>query len=139
MPVYGWVILSVVVVVIAFFLCRELFCWYFKINNIVSLLETQNNLLERIVNGGKQASEGEKQADVYVKNNFANPYIVITGTSIKETPDINANDIIEIKTDEITDFTSEAYEDGVKNIWYKVRYKQHEGWCLSKCIKKYNI
>jgi hypothetical protein len=43
-------ILGIVVVIILFFLLRELFCWYWKINSIVDLLEKQNKLLFNIQN-----------------------------------------------------------------------------------------
>jgi len=32
-------------IVIVFLICREIICWYWKINNIVALLEEQNRLL----------------------------------------------------------------------------------------------
>jgi hypothetical protein len=33
--------------IVIFLICRELMCWYWKINRIIALLEEQNNLLKR--------------------------------------------------------------------------------------------
>ena len=35
------------VTLIVFLICREIICWYWKINKIVELLERQNELLEK--------------------------------------------------------------------------------------------
>ena len=40
-----YIILGLIVWIILFFICRELFCWYFKINKIVLLLEAINKKL----------------------------------------------------------------------------------------------
>lgn len=36
------------ILVVIFLVCREIVCWYWKINRAVELLERQNVLLERI-------------------------------------------------------------------------------------------
>ena len=53
---YGnsWDYLGIIIVVlfgtiIIFLVCRELICWYWKLNRIVSLLEEQNMLLSRLM------------------------------------------------------------------------------------------
>ena len=33
--------------IILFLICRELICWYYKINRLVALMEEQNNLLKQ--------------------------------------------------------------------------------------------
>ena len=74
------------------------------------------------------------------KNNFEIPYIVLIETPLKNIPDFNANNLVTLYKDEIIYFLSDAYNDiSSKNIWYKVRYKQYEGWCLYKNIKKIDI
>ena len=42
---WGYAILAFVVVIIVFLICRELVCWYWKINRIVELLEGLNRKL----------------------------------------------------------------------------------------------
>jgi hypothetical protein len=73
------------------------------------------------------------------KKSLENPYIVIIETPLKNAPDLNANNLVTLRKDEIINFVSNAYDDTItKNIWYKVKYKQYEGWCLYKNIKKYD-
>jgi hypothetical protein len=42
------IIIGIIIgLIILFLICRELICWYYKLNRIVALLEEQNNLLKR--------------------------------------------------------------------------------------------
>jgi len=45
----GWVIFSIILAIGVFFLCREVMCWYYKINRLVELMEDQNSLLKDLV------------------------------------------------------------------------------------------
>jgi len=38
-------LIGVVITLIIFLICREIACWYWKINKVVELLEKQNELL----------------------------------------------------------------------------------------------
>lgn len=44
----GAFLVTLLILVVIFLVCRELVCWYWKINKAVELLERQNVLLERI-------------------------------------------------------------------------------------------
>jgi len=45
----GMILLGVLLgIFIVFLICRELMCWYFKINRMVALMEEQNELLRRL-------------------------------------------------------------------------------------------
>jgi len=46
-------------VIIIFVVLREFVTWYFKFDKIVSLLETQNGLIERLIS---EKSSNDKQA-----------------------------------------------------------------------------
>jgi hypothetical protein len=48
----------VAIVVIVFVLIREFVTWYFKLDKIVSLLETQNSLIEKLIS---EKSSSDKQ------------------------------------------------------------------------------
>ena len=39
----------IVVIIIIFFIARELFCWYWKINKRTALMEEQNELLKTLI------------------------------------------------------------------------------------------
>lgn len=43
----GIIIGVIIGLIIVFIICRELICWYYKINRIVALMEEQNNLLKQ--------------------------------------------------------------------------------------------
>ena len=42
-------IVAIAVAILLFFVCREIICWYFKINERIRLLEEQNALLKEIL------------------------------------------------------------------------------------------
>ena len=46
---YMWVAIIAAICVVIFLLLRLFFCWYWKINRRVDLLEKQNALLEEIL------------------------------------------------------------------------------------------
>lgn len=41
-------VITLLVLIVIFLVCREIVCWYWKINRAMELLERQNVLLERI-------------------------------------------------------------------------------------------
>ena len=85
----------------------------------------------------KEKIDKSLKRDEYVKNNFNNPYVVIMDTVLKNQPDVNANVITDLYCDEIVDFIFDAYDDNnINDVWYKVKYKNYEGWCLRTSIKK---
>lgn len=50
----GGIIIGVLIgAVIVFLICRELICWYWKINKIVALMEEQNDLLKDLIGSGR--------------------------------------------------------------------------------------
>jgi uncharacterized membrane protein YqgA involved in biofilm formation len=57
------IVIGVVVAIIIFFLLREFFSWYYKINQIVKLLEKNNELLEKIIEKKSVASVLLKVSD----------------------------------------------------------------------------
>lgn len=57
----GWIILWVIVVVVLWLLLRELVCWYYKINERISLQKETNELLKKLLQkmSEKEASSGQ--------------------------------------------------------------------------------
>jgi hypothetical protein len=47
--IIGIIIGIIIGAIIIFLICRELVCWYWKINKIVVLMEEQNSLLKELV------------------------------------------------------------------------------------------
>lgn len=43
------IIVAIAIIILLFFIFRELFCWYWKINEVVSLMNQQNDLLRSIL------------------------------------------------------------------------------------------
>jgi len=73
-----------------------------------------------------------------IKNDFNNPYIVLSEAIIRSIPDINAVEIGELTKNDVVDFLSEANEDiNINDVWYKIKFENLEGWCLRSCLRKY--
>ena len=51
-----WIVISGVVLLIVFVVLRELWCWYWKLNRIVSLLES----IDKKLDGAEVSSEVRK-------------------------------------------------------------------------------
>ena len=50
------VIIGVIVAIVLFLILREVFCWYWKINRVVELLEQQNSLLRSLLGNFNNSS-----------------------------------------------------------------------------------
>ena len=46
-------LLIALLIIVVFLVCREIVCWYWKINKAVNLLEEMKDSLERLVRQGK--------------------------------------------------------------------------------------
>lgn len=57
----SWIILWVIVVVVLWLLLRELVCWYYKINERITLQKETNELLKKLLQkmSEKEASSGQ--------------------------------------------------------------------------------
>jgi hypothetical protein len=73
------IIIGVIVGVIVLFLaCRELICWYYKINRIVALMEKQNLLLESLL---RNKTQTPSSSGTNISNVPPIPSVVNTGDS----------------------------------------------------------
>lgn len=57
----GAVLMVLLICVIIFIVCRELICWYYKINKMVSNQEEIIRLLKKIANKGENPDSPEKK------------------------------------------------------------------------------
>jgi len=63
--------------------------------------------------------------------------ISIQSLDILKTPESNGEIILSLKNGTVVSFLDQANEETkTKIIWYKIKYKDIEGWCNSKNIKK---
>jgi hypothetical protein len=46
---FGYFVIGLIVIVGIFLICRELICWYWKINKMVKLMEAQNEYLNKLL------------------------------------------------------------------------------------------
>jgi len=60
MEYIGPIIISLIVLIVVFLICRELICWYFKINKRVELMEEQNELMKKMLSGGNSQASSSK-------------------------------------------------------------------------------
>ena len=47
------IVITIVIAIGLFFVLREVFCWYYKINDIKRIMEEQRDLLRRLVEKDK--------------------------------------------------------------------------------------
>ena len=59
-------LMTTVILFVVFLILREFFCWYWKINQIVSLLSDINNKLS--VSNNKPSNTGNKAVDNFINN-----------------------------------------------------------------------
>ncbi len=51
-------LIGLLIVLVVFLICREVVCWYWKLNKIVELLEEQNKLLTSL----KRPRDGKSES-----------------------------------------------------------------------------
>jgi uncharacterized protein YgiM (DUF1202 family) len=113
--IWGIVIGIIIGAIIIFLICRELICWYYKINRLVALMEVQNKLLVKLL-----AKMTNKKFD----------YVVNDNTDLRTSPitDDSSSLIITLKKGMFLTFL----EKDESNYWIKVQTENDEiGWCLS--------
>ena len=66
-----WFIVYLILTIGVFLLLRNFWCWYIKMNKVVSLLEEQNKLLSRLVGG--YADAGSVAERNYMPSNPPGP------------------------------------------------------------------
>jgi hypothetical protein len=57
MGLVGIIILVIIGIIIVFLICREIVCWYWKINTLVELMTEQNRLLSEIAKKSSSLSQ----------------------------------------------------------------------------------
>jgi hypothetical protein len=131
MEIKSMIIIGIVVVIVLFFIFRELNCWYWKINDRVKLAEEQNMLLEKILQytiGATQISQTN------------NPNAIITEKDGKAQPEnIIYNSLSVNEKNEVAKFMSYGLNKGDKLVINKTsrnidRFDEKE-W--GEIIKKY--
>ena len=103
-----WVlIIGGLIAVAVFFLCRELMCWYYKINRIIELMEEQNSLLRK--QSGIEPAEENVSA---TSENSDNPimYEVAYSTVLTTAPGTSFNVIKTIEKGVTLKYISPAGE-----------------------------
>jgi hypothetical protein len=58
----GIIIIVVIVFIVIFLILREVNCWYWKINERISLMNEQNDLLRKLISGSKSPEKVDVKA-----------------------------------------------------------------------------
>ena len=134
--IIGGIIIGVIVI---FLICRELVCWYWKINRIVILLEQQNNLLSRMLSVDESThslvSETTKAEEIDTR--YPKKYVVISPSYLREGPGNNTESISKLNAGDNVIFikSEEGIDDGI--TWYNVKTNNEKiGWCIGDCLLK---
>jgi hypothetical protein len=113
------IVILVIVLVVIFVLLREFNCWYWKINERISLLNEQNTLLKKLVSAGDNRAKVETTAlkDKRFENKSENRNN-FTAPKMTEQSDISG------VTAEITDKLS-ASKQGEDNNYIAPQVEEH--------------
>jgi hypothetical protein len=125
--VLGIVIGIIIGAIIVFLICRELMCWYYKINRIVSLLEDQYRLL--------------KMQMTFVPTHTVKSLTDVDGISLREKPSFEGYTVEKLPNGTKVQFLEknsiEAEVNGIKGTWFKIMTQEKtEGWCFSGSLEK---
>jgi hypothetical protein len=138
-------------IIILFFICRELMCWYFKINKLVVLLEEQNSLLrdsaKRITptmanTQGGNSNESKDAITSFDKNNNISTVSENVCRVKKETP---LNDALSarqkliriLRIDEKVTIEHTMVRDDLGGKWALIKTENNdEGWCLFEALEE---
>ena len=131
----SWVILGIIVAIGVFFLCRELMCWYYKINILVALMEEQNNLLKQQLGLNTITGKNDSQLNNSVSNTVVEgEYEVTANTFLRGSPD---NDAFEKKPLKVYDKVVMKNTSNDNPDWFYVKTLDGtEGWVYSVYLKK---
>jgi len=115
-----YIIIAIVINIIIFLICREIVCWYFKINERIGLQEETNGLLRQILSGMKEPGNGSV---VSAREKS------ISGPATTITPNLNREETI--KASELN-FTEKMHFD-------VLRFSEEEVIVLSKNGREFEI
>ena len=133
---FGYIILTVVIIFVVFLLCRELMCWYFKINKITALLEEQNALLRIFVKGSDVPNEIQNVSDDEEKTNREH-YRALREIDIREHPNMTSNSFFKIQYNDSITLIKKGEKTAENNYWvYVENDKGMKGWCHSEFLEK---
>jgi hypothetical protein len=128
--IWGTFFVIIIVTIIVFLICRELVCWYWKINKLVTLIEEQNKLLTLLVKGEK--------IDIPIENApsklSGKAYTVIIPTKIFYERDNNSNVMKDLDVGDQVSFQYDCKEGEI--LWYFVKESHVEGWCKAEYLKE---
>jgi hypothetical protein len=131
----GILIGVLVVVVIIFLALREFWCWYWKINQVISLLEEQISLLRRQFGMTTAAILAEFKPTHRVKLLTASD-----GLSLREKPNPAMEPFTKLPDGTEVQHINTGAEiklQDKKAPWYEVITKDgKQGWCFSGSLEK---
>jgi uncharacterized protein YgiM (DUF1202 family) len=125
---FGGIVITIIIGVIVIFLaCRELMCWYYKINKIVSLLEDQSRLL--------------KMQITFVPTHVIKALSNEDGINLRIKPSSEADTLVKLQNGTKVQFmdkdNKEVEQDGIKGTWFKIiTQEKTDGWCFSESLEK---
>jgi hypothetical protein len=126
-------IFIVLIVFVVFLVLREFWCWYWKINKLISLMQEQNDLLKRHFN--KTITTGK-----FIPTHKVKLLTKAEGLGLRIEP--NAKIDTFIKLPDGTEVQHVSTGDDVtlldkKGRWFEIRTKDDVcGWCFSGSLEK---
>ena len=145
--ILGPIIGLLIGIIVVFLICRELVCWYWKINKIILLMEEQNNLLKKIfgnssfgllnsANEYKNEQNNNEVKEISTKECIKYK-VSASSIGVYKNPDIKSDHRFNILRNEIVTVLKEDRKTNDQKIWYFIQNSNGmEGWCQSENMEK---
>jgi len=105
----GIVLFVILILIVVFLVCREIVCWYWKINEMITLMREQNELLKKIIL--KNIIKGKENADTSPQLNDIDSETPIDRLDKNTIDDDSVPNIISKQTRHQHSVFSGAYEE----------------------------
>jgi len=128
--VWGMVIGIIVGLIVLFLICRELICWYYKINKLSSQLDEQTQLLKQLlIHFGVFNSPIHNMEDKL--NSMEGDLIALNDFVLKENATMSAAGTVDVKKGNYLKYISTVDD------WYFIEtHDKMQGYCLSFHVAK---
>ena len=131
------IIVTLIIAFAVLLICRELMCWYFKINKLVELMEEQNNLLKRQLG---ISSTSNVLLTEFIPTHRVKLLTTTDGLGLRKKPDPNIDPFFRIpNTTEVQHINTgdDVKLNDIKAPWFEIRTKDGIcGWCFSGSLEK---
>jgi hypothetical protein len=133
-------IIVVGVIIVVFLVLREVWCWYWKINKIVSLLEQQTFLIKRYLDNISEVTYNTIEPAKFIPTHRVKLLTKAEGLGLRTEPNAKIDTFIKLPDGTEVQYLSTGDDVTLldkKGRWLKIRTEDDiYGWCFSGSLEK---